>query len=425
MRAGALLALAGSMTKHWRAMWVGAAWLHVAAVAGAQAAVAPAEQTRPTPADASQPVASGLWQSNDAAWSLRYSVARERLIAGDFPEARRLFDELARSASNANDRALAAELGAMANGWAQRDLAFIRRSDLGESQLHAKAMNQRTSDEIAVLYASAALFGLETGGWLAFQTEPKDAAGGILPALGFAGAAVAAVALVDGYQTLHYGVPQSIASGMYIGLQEGVVWAFWNQARTTRADEWKASTVATLVWGSTAAGALAGGVVGQVYGSTPGRASFVGSAALWSGLVSGLTAGAMFPADGAQDDRALLAGAMGLNIGAVLGAVAAGPVSPSIARVRILDLSAVAGSVVVGGVYWALANRHVDDRAMMGSVALGATGGLVSAWLATQGMTPDRLEIERPGKTATGLSNVSAGVLPTAGGAMLALSGNL
>jgi len=366
-----------------------------------------------------------VWHSEDAAWSSRYTVARGHLIAGEFAAARAGFVELARSARNEADRTLANELTALAWEWARRDLAFVRRSDLGESQLNAKALNERTTDEIAVLYGTAALYGLGTGAWVSAQTEPDTASMVILPALGLGAAAAGAVALVDGHRKLHYGVPQSIVSGMYIGLEEGIVWALWNQARTARADEWQGKTVATVIWGMSTAGALAGGVVGQWRGSTPGRASFVGSAAMWSGLISGLTAGASFPHDVAQDDRALLAGAMGLNIGAVLGAIAAGPVSPSIARVRFLDLGAIAGSVVFGGVYVALADRHAEDKALMGSIALGATAGLASAWFATQGMSPDRTESGLTNAASGALNRVSTSILPTAGGAMLAVRGEL
>jgi len=372
------------------------------------------------PSAAEAPSARGVWQSNDAAWLDRYTLARERLIAGDFGRARELFGELERTATSAADRAIASEFESVAAGWASRDLAFIRRGDLGESQLSAKAVGERTTDEIAVLYTNAVFYGIGSGGWLAVHTEPTSAAGAILPALGFAGAAVGAVALVDVNHPLRYGVPQSIVSGMYIGLEEGITWTLWNQARSYRADQWEGKTVVDVIWVMSTAGALAGGVVGSVRGTTPGRASFVGSAALWTGLVGGLLVGAVSPKDDTQDDRALLAAAIGLNVGAIAGAVAAGPVSPSIARVRFLDLGGIGGGLVFGGLYLAAADRNPKTEGIMGATAVGAAVGLGAAWFATQGMPQDRL-----GPVDAASPGLTASVVPTSGGAMLAVRGEL
>lgn len=121
------------------------------------------------------------------------------------------------------------------------------------------------------------------------------------------------MAFADSHQPLPYGVPQSIVSGMYIGLEQGLVWSLWNQASVDRADEWEDTTVATVVWGSASAGALAGGIVGATAGTTPGRASFVGSASLWGAGLAGLTVAALSPDDDQVDDRALLGAALGLN----------------------------------------------------------------------------------------------------------------
>jgi hypothetical protein len=312
----------------------------------------------------------------------------------------------------------------LANAWAQRDLAFVRRSDLGESSLSDKAVNRRTTDEIAVLYTNAVFYGIGTGGWLATHTEPDSAAGFILPSLLFGGAAVGAIAFADLRKPLGYGVPQSIVSGLYIGLEEGLVWALWNQARVDYSREWAASTFANVVWGFSTAGAIAGAVVGSVGGTTPGRASWVGSTALWSGLVVGLGAAAISPDNEMQDERALLAGAIGLNAGAVLGALAAGPVSPSIARVRFLDLGGIGGGLLLGGLYVAIAERDPEPRAGAAVLSLGIAGGLAVAWFATQGLSRDdtvRGSVPRTGRSA--LPNWRATLLPVRGGMALGASG--
>jgi hypothetical protein len=153
-------------------------------------------------------------------------------------------------------------------------------------------------------------------------------------------------------------------------------------------------------------------------GTTPGRASFVGSSALWAGLVAGLFVGAASPEDDRQDDSALLASAIGLNVGAVAGALAAGPVSPSIARVRFLDLGGIGGGLLFGGLYLAAADKDIESRGLMGATALGSALGIGVAWYATSGMPADRIErsdrVSRP---------AMASIAPARGGAMLSFGG--
>ncbi len=335
-----------------------------------------------------------------------------------------MFQKLSRSASNPHDAAMAQELARIAGNLHRRGLAFVRKADLGESSLSAKAAGERTLDEAAVLYLNAVLYGLGTGGWLAVQTEADSAAGVILPALLLAGAAAGGVALADSGDPLPYGVPQSVVSGMYIGLEQGLVWSLWNQASVDRADEWEGKTIATVIWGSATLGAVAGGVIGGVSGTTPGRASFVGSASLWGGGLAGLTVAALSPDDNQLDDRALLGAAIGLNAAAIGGALAAGPVSPSVARVRFLDLGGIAGGLLMGGLYISAADEETDARALSGTLALGIGVGLTAAWFATTGMEPDRGVDESEGPAKSDLS-LSPTLIPTQGGAMLGLAGRL
>ena len=302
-----------------------------------------------------------------------------------------MFHDLATSATNDGDRELARELERLAIEWRDRRYVLVPTSEQGETTLLAKSQGRRTNDEIVALYGSSVLYGIGSGAWLATLTKPSSAAGGILPALALAGASAGAVAALDSGKGLAYGVPQSIVSGLDIGFEEGLAFTLWNQARATRADEWEGSTIASVMWGFSTAGAIAGGVIGGATKTTPGRASFVGSTALWSGIVTGLVAGAASPDDERADDRAFLVAALGLNAGAIAGAVLASDVSPSIARVRFLDLGALSGALVFGGVYLAAADKNVDTRAALGVTAAGIATGFGVAWLATASMPEDRL----------------------------------
>src|SRR5436190_12580652 len=160
---------------------------------------------------------------------------------------------------------------------------------------------------------------------------------------------------------------------MYLGLAEGVTWSVWNQARVFRRDEWTDKTVANVIWATATIGAVGGGVIGASFGTTPGRASYVSSAGLWTGAITGLVTGAVVPNDDHQDDSALLAGALGLNAGVIAGVVTASTVSPTIARVRFLDLGGLGGGVLAGGLYWSAAGRNPTAGPFMGTTALGIT----------------------------------------------------
>lgn len=358
-------------------------------------------------------------------WLSRYSAARERMLAGAFAEAAPMFRELVATAPSPVERAAVLEDERTCEDWARRELVLVRRADLGESSVGAKRSDVRTNDEIAALYTSAVVYGLGTGLWLDVQTESNSPAGVVLPALGFAGASAGVVALLDSGRPLRYGVAQSIVAGMTIGFEEGLVLTTWNQARVERADEWSGKTMVNVVWGLSTAGAIAGGVIGTERGTTPGRASFVGSAALWSGTVAGLMGASLTSIDEKQDDNGLLAAAIGLNAGAVVGALAAGPVSPSIARVRFLDLGGLSGGLLFGGLYLAAADRNPDARAAMVTTAAGIAAGLGVAWGVTSEMTPDRREDAALAAKPRIVSSVAPTLAPVAGGATLGVAGTL
>jgi hypothetical protein len=243
---------------------------------------------------------------------------------------------------------------------------------------------------MATLYTVAVLYGVGSGIALALGTRPAAAAAVILPSLGFAAAAAGGVVLLDRHLQLRYGVPQSIVSGMFIGLEEAIAWSTWNQARVSRSEEWSGGQIGALYWGTSTLGALAGGVLGTVYGTTPGRASLAGSGALWAGLIAGFTAAALTSEGPTQDDHFMLAAALALNAGGVAGVVAGAAVSPSIARVRFLDLGGIAGGMVFGGIYLSVRGSHdAKSNTAAGWIAAGSTLGLASAWVLTRGMAPD------------------------------------
>ena len=389
------------------------------AVAHAQAA--PPDEPPSTPPATAAPQENGTVQGRAAQWRYDYGVARERLLAGDFTDAAGRFETLAHDLqASPSDRGLAAAMRDLARSWSERGLALVRRNDLGESGLPARAGNERTTDEIVSLYGSSIVYGVGTGLWLDAHTQPSSAAGGILPLILFSGAAVGGVATLDIGHPLHYGVAQSATSGLYLGFEEGLLLSLWNQSLSDNNSHWQGTTVADVMWTLSTLGAVGGGLLGNSLGATPGRASFVGSTGLWAGVLGGFAAAAFTSSNTDPGPNALLAANVGLGAGTLAGLFAAGPGSPSIARVRFLDLGGIGGGLVAGGLYAAAANGNGNTQAGFGVTALGVAAGLGVGWLATGNMPSDRPE----DRTKAGLL-LEPTLMPVHGGATVGVMGAL
>jgi hypothetical protein len=405
--------------------------LTLAAVAGLLAQAAPP----PLPPPASPPGASPATTSTAAPapaaaaetgagepFARSYRSARARLATGDFAEAAADFAEAARLATNPCDRSLAEEQRQLAADWAARNLAFVQRAALGEGGLSAKAVDVRTSDEIVSLYTSAIFYGLGTGAWIDVLTQGSSAASLILPSLIAGGAAAGGVALMDSGRGLRYGVPQSIVSGMYLGLEEGVLWALWS---STSSNEWSGPAMASVIWGATTVGAMAGGLVAQLGSTTPGRAAYVGSTGLWTGTVAGLLAEAVTPSTASSSalSAPLAVGAVGVAAGAIAGIVTATGVSPSIAHVRFIDLGGLVGFIAAGGLYFAAANQNANAQAFSAIAAAGTIAGLGTAWYATRSMPRD----DGPTDDAPRAASIdwTPSVSPVPGGGTIGIAGSM
>ncbi len=371
-----------------------------------------------------------LPEADWSAWQSEFAKTRLLMESGRFLEAANRFDALSRRAPTAEQGWLARELGVLCATWAERGLALrppAAEEALGGAATEAHpagraAGDRRSTGEIALLYTNSVLYGIGTGVWLGILTEPDTAAGAILPTLAVSGLSAGVVAFVDRGEGLRAGVPQSITTGMWLGLSQGVLWAGYQSAASKYYEEWEARSVATLIWGATTAGAIAGGVIGQESGTTEGRSAWVGSTGLWGGTLGGLVVGALASDDYEADEKALLGAAVGLTGGAVVGLVTAGEVSPTIGRVRFLDLGGLAGGLVVGGLYVAGADDNVDGQGLLGSTALGVAAGLGTAWLLTEGMPKDYGFDEAP-EQPTGLDSARVVMAPTEGGGLLSVGG--
>lgn len=344
-------------------------------------------------------------------------AALDLLTAGKFGPAAAAFETLA-GEGDPTTRAWAAHLARMSRGWLDEGRRLTDPTGAPIDARTRKAPDKRTTGEIALLYIDGVLYGIGSGLYLSVLTEPDGAAGVILPSLALAGAVSGGLALADNRSPFGYGVPRSISAGLRLGLLEGALWTGWNQAYSRFDDEWSVEASLTVVWGAATAGAVLGGVLGDRLGATPGAASLVSSAGMWSALVGGLLAyGATTDlGSGAADDVFMLASALSLNVGAGFGVWLASTVEPSADRVLYLDLGGLSGGLLVGGLYLALAESSVEESAMAVTTALGVAGGLATAWVLTRGMETDPFgEHTAP--------PVSLNILPSPDGVSLGLGG--
>jgi hypothetical protein len=292
-------------------------------------------------------------------WRARYERARGRLVDGAYRDAERDLRLLAAEAADEGDRALATEMADLAKAYAER---LARAS----TYVRPREPAVRSTDEITLMYVTSFLYGAGTGVWFLLLTQPDSAATATLPFAAITAAPVIALSTVDGSKKLPRGVPHAISAGVYLGLAEGIWVVGYQHGRAGRMEaedrrtavRWKPESVATVLWGSATLGGVLGGALGSSLVTTPGRVSFTASTTMWSGTLTGLTAGALLPENRYRDERAFLAGGIGYNAGLVGGLLGAGAVSPSVTRVRIADLLGGAGGVTAAGLYLAKGSRR-------------------------------------------------------------------
>jgi hypothetical protein len=354
-----------------------------------------------------------------ATWPQRYETARKHLVAGEHRLAEQEFIALAADAPSDPERRLAIEMARIASSWAGGPEATWRALEPKPGPVPMVA-RVRTRDEITLLYATSFMYGVGTGAWFLLQTQPDSALTATLPFIGITAAPVLALAIIDGNAPLPHGMPHAISAGMYVGLGESILLVTYQHSRAHRTDakRWAPEDVATVLWGGATLGGVAGAVMAVGVPTTPGRASFTASAAIWGGVLAGTTGGAFIPESGHRTEHSLLTAGIGYNVGLLGGLFTAASVAPSTTRVRLVDLSGISGAFVLGGGYAALAHGG-EPRAAMALTAGGAATGLVVGWLATSGMAPDHSAGPIPAV------NVQPTITPVPGGAALGFAGTM
>ena len=348
---------------------------------------------------------SAAAQSSRTEWDERYAKARTLLVSGHEAEAAPEFEQLSASAPTEEDAHRASEL------------AEICRAKLSAE---ADAAHLRSSGEMTLLYSTAFVYGLGTSAWVALMTQPKNLGGAVLPFAVLTTAAVGGVSLADGYRPFRRGVPQSIASGAYLGFGEGIWLVGIQHAGATRRDDgsaWDGKRVASALWGGATLGAIGGGVIGALRQPTAGRVSFTLSTSVWGGVVTSFAAAAVSADESRRTEQAFTAGMVGYNVGLLSGLIFAPSVAPSVARVRFVDLGGIGGGLVGAGLY-TLAAGGGESRASLGAASVGTLAGLGFTGWATSNMPGD------PPKQARSLSLMPS-LVRTRDGWMATVSGEL
>ncbi len=354
-----------------------------------------------------------------AQWQSVYERGKAALAAGAFPLASRMLNDVALRAPDPALRAQARELGQLASYWTQNRLTLMPMVNTlppGETPM-AALEDKRSIDELAILYGNTLVWGTGFGIAVGFASDNADASTFFLPAIGMSALGAGALAFMDlRHGPLPYGVPQSITSGMYMGLVAGIyVSGILEGENLVQNSE---EIYPGLVWGSMTAGALVGGLVGATVPITPGRASFTSSGAIWGGVLTSLIT------LGFNDDDftsgPFITGLIGATAGSVTTGLLGSSMSPSIARVRFIDVGAISGGLVFGGLYASLADR-MDGQAFSFITSAGVVAGLATSFWLTNGM--DRDEPRRGNLRKTSTWQASPFMTPQPGGGTMGLSG--
>jgi hypothetical protein len=390
----------------------------VPSATGSNSAAAPApteNAVTPAPVPAVEPPPELAPQ-----WRKVYEQGKSAMATGSFPLASRMLNDVALRSPDPALRGQAKELADLASYWAYNRVTLAPAATVfpGAIKPQMPLPDERTIDELAILYANTLVWGAGFGAVVGAASGSNDSEAFFLPAIGMSALGAGALAIADlKFGPLPYGMPQSITSGLYMGLEAGIFLGIILENENLLDDD---DQIPGLIWGTATAGGLIGGLVGATAPMTPGRASFTSSGAIWGGvLTTFVTLGFL---DGEFTSAPFITGLIGATAGGVSTGILGGSLAPSIARVRFIDVGAVGGGLLFGGLYASLADR-TDDQALAFLSSAGIAVGLATSFYLTRNMDRDEPRRGNPPSNKPLAWRASPYMAPQPGGGTLGFSG--
>lgn len=254
---------------------------------------------------------------------------------------------------------------------------------------------EATLDERVQLYALTAGYGAVTGYWIHELSGGESWSPWVLPGAGVTALSAATVAWIDQGPGFRLGQAQAIVTDTWIGGGIAGLWLWHDAAREPPDGRWSPALRGTLLWAGATLGAVIGVVRYELSPSPPGNAAFTGSVTLWSSALGGLLGGALTSDPDARETNASRAAALAAEGGLVLGSWLRRALEPeggwSIGWVRAVDGGALLGAVAGGAAGALLSGDDLGEPIPLASAAGGlVVGGFLGGWLAPRwGLSPD------------------------------------
>jgi hypothetical protein len=254
---------------------------------------------------------------------------------------------------------------------------------------------RRQAGELVLLYVVSIQWGGTLSLFIDAMAQSGNAYAGVTAAGGLGALATGALgaglpALIDLAFEKRNGVAQTVATGMLIGLGEGIAWNEYFANRATTSFHTYTKDMAWIFGGETL-GLASGLVVAALVPTTPGRAAWVETTGLFGGLFAASVAGAASRAstynqwDREGNRNAGLAGAIVGLAGTATGIATADLLSPSVLRVHLIDLGWIGGAMIPG----LACINHCNPSDSFAAIAVGSGIGFATTFLATAWLPKD------------------------------------
>lgn len=284
---------------------------------------------------------------------------------------------------------------------------------------------RRGGREMVELYVTEITFGVYAGAYLAYLMGGDDETLlGTLPILGGLGAGLTVWAL-DAEPGMRAGVPSAISTGTWLGFFDGLLAyaAFQSDFETcTPSGGCSANddAILSLLFTSTVLGTAVGAGVGYGMRPTVGDNRLVLSGGIWGAWLMGMLALASQP-DSSETAWQMVF--VGYNVGIAASILATAAVDMTEGRVWLLNLGlilgAMAGAIVPAMIVGGRDDREVDEPVVAATVGVGSAAGLILALILTGNRDQAAPPPPPPGAPTEVGVQVTAGVAPIEGGAMI------